>query len=313
MMRSSKDAMGAHPRLPQTERLVHSRRPISRTGGQPGTFRERVRHLFARLCRGVALEGKVEEVTHPVGGAIPQRAPILHHGAAMPRPRERDGPLAVRNDERGAIRVLLVDDDPVARASLRTALAGFDGIEVAGDCPSGWQTLDQIEAEGADVIILDSQPSSGTLAHLCRSLNAYRPSIGVLLLGAMEREGQLGLAIDIADGLILKATPVAELVQGIRNVYRGRPAVDRRLWPALFCDDIEGRGAHSMPDSPTHNQDALGFPHPDEREMAADRIRRVSMGKRVRLRETSTVGLDGGTGDVSGSGDTIVDSGEQVM
>ena len=59
----------------------------------------------------------------------------------------------------------------------------------------------------------------------------------MLLQSVMERV-PLRLAIDIADGLILKATPVAELVQGIRDIHRGRPVVDRRLWPALFDDDI---------------------------------------------------------------------------
>ena len=146
--------------------------------------------------------------------------------------------MAADTDERGAIRVFLVCDDPVARARLRTALAGYGDIEVVGDCSSGSQPLDQIEAAAASVVILDCDLLSENLVELCRSLKAYRASIGVLLQSVMER-GQLRLAIDIADGLILKATQVAELVQGIRNVHRGKPAVDRRLWPALFGDDLE--------------------------------------------------------------------------
>ena len=142
--------------------------------------------------------------------------------------------------ERGAIRVFLVCDDSVERARLRTALDGYGDIEVVGDCSSGSQSLDQIEAEAAGVVILDCDLHREDLVELCRSLKAYRASIGVLLQSVMER-GQLRLAIDIADGLILKATPVAELVQAIRNVHGGRPTVDRRLWPALFGDDMERR------------------------------------------------------------------------
>ena len=145
--------------------------------------------------------------------------------------------MTVGNDKRGAIRVFLVCDDPVARATSRTALGGYGDIEVVGDCSSGSQPLDQIEAEAASVIILDCDLRREDLVELCRSLKAHQASIGVLLQGVMGR-AQLRLAIEIADGLILNATPVAELVRSIRNVHRGRPTVDRRLWPALFDDDI---------------------------------------------------------------------------
>ena len=145
--------------------------------------------------------------------------------------------MAADSDERGAIRVFLVCDEPIARARLRTALAAYRDIEVVGDCSSDAQPLERIEAEAASVIILDCDLSGEHLVELCRSLKAHRASIGVLLQGVMER-GQLRFAIEVADGLILKATPVTELVSGIRNLNRGRPAVDRRLWPELFGDDL---------------------------------------------------------------------------
>ena len=149
------------------------------------------------------------------------------------------GPMAADTDELGAIRVFLVCDDPVARARLRTALAGYGDVEVVGDCSSGSQPLEQIEAAAASVIVLDCDLRGADLAELCRSLKALRASIGVLLRGDTGRT-ELRLAIDVADGFILQATPVAELAQGIRNVRRGRPAVDRRLWTPLFADDMQG-------------------------------------------------------------------------
>lgn len=145
--------------------------------------------------------------------------------------------MAAEPSKRGAIRVFLVCDDAAARARLRTALAGYGDIEVVGDCASGSQPLGQIEAEAASVVILDCPLRGESLVELCRSLREYRPAIGVLLRDAVEQP-QLRLAIDIADGLMLETTPVAELVRAIRDVGRGRPAVDRRLWPALFGDDL---------------------------------------------------------------------------
>ena len=146
--------------------------------------------------------------------------------------------MAADTAERGAVRVFLVRDDSVARASLCTALAAFGDIEVVGECSSRSRPIDRIEAEAAKVVILDCDLAGDILVELGRALKAHRAHIGVLLHGAVVR-GQLRLAIDIADGLILGETPIAELVQGIRDVHRGRPAVDRRLWPALFSDDMK--------------------------------------------------------------------------
>ena len=145
--------------------------------------------------------------------------------------------MAAEPSKRGPIRVFLVCDDAAARAGLRTALAGYHDIAVVGEASSGSQPCDQIEAAAASVIILDCDLRSEDLAELCRSLKALRASITVLLHSDIERT-ELRLAIDIADGLMLETTPVAELVRAIRDVGRGRPAVDRRLWPALFGDDL---------------------------------------------------------------------------
>ncbi len=155
----------------------------------------------------------------------------------MPPPRERGRTDTSATDEHGAIRAFLVCDDPVARAKLHTVLAAYGDIDVVGDCASGSQPLDQIEAGAADVVVLDCDLRVEQLAELCRSLKAGRASVSLLLLSAMRRP-PLRLAIDIADGLMLRSTPVASLAQGIRNAHRRRPAVDRHLWPALFGDEL---------------------------------------------------------------------------
>jgi two-component system response regulator DesR len=145
--------------------------------------------------------------------------------------------MAAHTHGRGAIRVFLVCDDPAARAKRGAALLGYGDIDVVGDCSSGSQALEQIQAAAADVAVLDCDLRGEQIAELCRSLKAFRASIGVLLMSAMRRP-PLRLAIDIADGLMLRSTPVAALAQGIRDAHRGRPAMDRRLWPALFDDEF---------------------------------------------------------------------------
>ena len=60
-------------------------------------------------------------------------------GAAAPRP----------------IRVLVVDDEPLARAHLRTLLASRDDVEVVGECGDGRSAVARIRADAPDVVLLD--------------------------------------------------------------------------------------------------------------------------------------------------------------
>jgi two-component system LytT family response regulator len=54
-------------------------------------------------------------------------------------------------------RVLIVDDEPLARERLRTLLADEPGMEVAGEAADGGSATDAIRALGPDLVFLDVQ------------------------------------------------------------------------------------------------------------------------------------------------------------
>jgi len=56
-----------------------------------------------------------------------------------------------------SLRVLIVDDEPLAREKLRTLLANEADIEVLGECPDGARALEAIEAHAPDLVFLDVQ------------------------------------------------------------------------------------------------------------------------------------------------------------
>ncbi|HEX6883551.1 MAG TPA: LytTR family DNA-binding domain-containing protein [Planctomycetota bacterium] len=53
------------------------------------------------------------------------------------------------------LRVLLVDDEPLARRRLRALCAGVDGVEVAGECADGPAAIERLRAGGIDLVLLD--------------------------------------------------------------------------------------------------------------------------------------------------------------
>ena len=55
------------------------------------------------------------------------------------------------------VRTLIVDDEPAARAALRTLLASDTDIEVIGECADGLSALRSIEREGPELVFLDVQ------------------------------------------------------------------------------------------------------------------------------------------------------------
>jgi len=59
--------------------------------------------------------------------------------------------------ERGKIRVMVVDDEPLARSSLRVLLGRDPEIELVSECGSGKEALREIRARRPELVFLDVQ------------------------------------------------------------------------------------------------------------------------------------------------------------
>ena len=61
-----------------------------------------------------------------------------------------------------SLRLLIVDDEPLIRAGIRSGLAGSDQIEIVGECGSVGQASEAILAQRPDLVLLDVQMQDGT-------------------------------------------------------------------------------------------------------------------------------------------------------
>jgi len=57
----------------------------------------------------------------------------------------------------GRVRVLVADDEPLARERLRTLLAREDWVELVAECPNGTEAIDAITRLKPDLVFLDIQ------------------------------------------------------------------------------------------------------------------------------------------------------------
>jgi two-component system, LytTR family, response regulator len=68
------------------------------------------------------------------------------------------------------IRALIVDDEPIARAGLRTLLGGESDVMVIGECRDGAEAVDRIRADRPDLVFLDVQMPERTGFEVLASL-----------------------------------------------------------------------------------------------------------------------------------------------
>lgn len=59
------------------------------------------------------------------------------------------------------LRILIADDEPLARRAMRRLVAGRDGIEIVGEAESVAQTLELIAETAPDLVFLDIQLNGG--------------------------------------------------------------------------------------------------------------------------------------------------------
>src|SRR5919197_2373575 len=118
-----------------------------------------------------------------------------------------------------AARILVVDDDPAVRLSLR--LAGQkEGFEVA-EAASGPEALDELARQRPDLVLLDLMLPGPSGFEVCRSVHQRDPSLPVIILTARGDEVDKVVGLELgADDYITKPFCPGELIARIRAVLR---------------------------------------------------------------------------------------------
>ncbi|MEV0288624.1 MULTISPECIES: response regulator transcription factor [unclassified Kribbella] len=136
------------------------------------------------------------------------------------------------------IRVVVVDDHPVVRSGLAGMLAVTEDISVVGEAGDGAEALALVESTKPDVVLMDLRmPRMDGVAATGAIVSGY-PSTRVLVLTTYDTDTDILHAVEAgAAGYLLKDTPHADLLDGIRAAARGEtvlaPPVAARLMSRL--------------------------------------------------------------------------------
>jgi two-component system, NarL family, response regulator DevR len=125
------------------------------------------------------------------------------------------------------IQVLLVDDSPLIRLGLRSALEDCAEIVIVGEAGTAAAGVTAVGQLKPDVVLLDLHlpDKSGLVA--CRDLLKVRPQTRVLILTSSSDERNLQEAMSAgALGYLLKDNDGASLAAALRNVATGKSVLD---------------------------------------------------------------------------------------
>jgi two-component system LytT family response regulator len=177
------------------------------------------------------------------------------------------------------LRVLIVDDEPLARDCMRLALRDAAGVTIVAECGDGASAVDAIRRHSPDVVFLDVQmPGLDGFGVLERIDSGTIPV--VVFVTAFDSHAIRAFEVNALD-YVLKPFPDERLLAALDRARttiheRRHGELGRRL--AAFVQDWQagaiGRGAEASGSTPTSgspNADTTDFGGDDDRGVAETR------------------------------------------
>ena len=146
------------------------------------------------------------------------------------------------------ITVLLVDDQPLARAGLRRILEPQDGVTVVGECADGDEVLAAVDRLAPDVVVMDIRMRRVDGAEATRLLRARADAPPVLVLTTFDDDETVAAALAAgAAGFVLKDAPGEDIVRATATVASGGSWLDPQVTGRVLA--AYRRAAPRAPDS----------------------------------------------------------------
>lgn len=149
-----------------------------------------------------------------------------------------------------AIRVLLVDDQELFRAGVRTIIDSQPDLEVIGEAGDGDQAVRLVADLGPDVVLMDLRMPELDGVEATRRIfapervHARGRPVRVVVLTTFDLDERAATAIRHgASGFLLKDATPAQLIDAVRTVHRGNAV----LAPGDLTSLLEGEFRSTRP------------------------------------------------------------------
>ncbi|MCB0401750.1 MAG: response regulator transcription factor [Flavobacteriales bacterium] len=139
------------------------------------------------------------------------------------------------------IKIAITDDHQLFLDGIREMLSSMEGFDLLFTATTGQETLEKLQVQLPDVILLDISLPDMDGVELCQEVVSRHPGINVLALTMHKEVSFLKQMLNHgAKGYLLKNTKKEELLEAIRTVYEGETYFSDEITKDLYNSMIHG-------------------------------------------------------------------------
>ena len=143
---------------------------------------------------------------------------------------------------------MVVDDHPIVRQGLRTALEKTTDFEVVGEADNADDAISAVELLDPDVVLLDIRLKGGRSGvEVAGRLRSMTPALKIVVLTNHAQEPYLRAMVEAGvDGYLLKDTPPNQIVEALGMIVEGRSVYSDSVSSSLVTGYLRSQGAGNL-------------------------------------------------------------------
>jgi DNA-binding NarL/FixJ family response regulator len=152
------------------------------------------------------------------------------------------------------MRIMIVDDHPITRDGLRSALSTSSEIEIVGEATNGEEAVELAREVKPEVVFMDVRmPGMGGL-EATKLIHEDNPDTKIILFTVEESRAAIHEAIRAGvSGYLLKDVSATELIQAARLALEGKAVIHPTLTRA-FIEEVQY--VEQRPDTPLSRRES---------------------------------------------------------